>query len=102
MATALGVAYDVLLTVGVVLLGAGFFWSYLPRLRASLRKSGGARGSMPAGREARAHLAAAAGWVVFGVFWFLHVGEYAEQEDVLNAPGAAAGGHHVPIGRAHR
>lgn len=67
MATGLGLAYDVLLTVGVVLLGIGFFW-----------------------KDRRAHIARAAGWAVFGAFWFIHVPEYANQEDALNALGAAA------------
>jgi len=67
MATGLGLAYDVLLTAGVVLLGVGFFW-----------------------KDRRAHLSRAAGWVVFGVFWFLHVPDYANQDDPLNALGAAA------------
>src|SRR6266511_2599476 len=66
MATALSIAYDVLLTAGVVLPGVGFFW-----------------------KDRRAHLARAAGWTVFGVFWFLHVPEYADQQDALNALGAA-------------
>src|SRR2546428_11592520 len=65
MATALSIAYDVLLTAGVVLLGAGFFW-----------------------KDRRSHLIRAAGWSGFGVFWFLHVPDYADQQDVLNAPGA--------------
>jgi len=65
MATGLGLAYDVLLTAGVVLLGVGFFW-----------------------KDRRAHLSRAAGWVVFGVFWFLHVPDYANQDDPLNALGA--------------
>ncbi len=67
MATALSIAYDTLLTVGVVLLGIGFFW-----------------------KDKRAHLARAAGWAVFGGFWFLHFPDYADQEDALNALGAAA------------
>ena len=67
MATALSIAYDVLLTAGVVLLGVGFFW-----------------------KDARAHVVRAAGWAVFGGFWFLHVPDYADQEDALNALGAAA------------
>ncbi|TLZ60234.1 MAG: archaeosortase A [Methanobacteriota archaeon] len=66
MATALSIAYDVLLTAGVLLLGIGFFW-----------------------KDVRAHLVRAAGWSVFGVFWFLHVADYADQEDALNALGAA-------------
>src|SRR2546426_2187304 len=65
MATALSIAYDVLLTAGVVLLGGGFFW-----------------------KDGRSHLIRAAGWSVFGVFWFLHVPDYADQQDVLNALGA--------------
>src|SRR3989454_5812321 len=66
MTTALGIAYDVLLTAGVVLLGIGFFW-----------------------KDVRAHLVRAAGWSVFGVFWFLHVADYVDQEDALNALRAA-------------
>ncbi len=89
MDTAVGVAYDILLTAGVVLLGAGFFWSDLPDLRGLRRRRGAGGGSPSRGRDARGHVAAAAGWIVFGVFWFLHVGEYADQQDVLNALGAA-------------
>src|SRR5437773_5040778 len=67
MATALSIAYDTLLTAGIVLVGIGFFW-----------------------KDKRAHVVRAAGWAVFGVFWFLHVADYADQEDALNALGAAA------------
>src|SRR2546426_606827 len=66
MSSALSVAYDVFLTAGVALLGFGFFW-----------------------KDRRAHLARATGWSVFGLFWFLHVPDYAIQEDALNALGAA-------------
>ena len=66
MATSLGIGYDVSLTLGVVLLGIGFFW-----------------------KDRRFHLARALGWSVFGVFWFLHVPAYADQQDALNALGAA-------------
>src|SRR2546428_3278369 len=67
MATALSIAYDVLLTAGVALLGMGFFW-----------------------KDRRSHLVRAAGWSIFGVFWFLHVPDYADEQDALNALGAAA------------
>jgi len=67
MATALSIAYDVLLTAGVALLGIGFFW-----------------------KDRRSHLVRAAGWSIFGVFWFLHVPDYADEQDALNALGAAA------------
>ena len=66
MATPLSIAYDVLLSAGIVLLGLGFFW-----------------------KDSRAHILRAAGWSVFGLFWFLHVPDYANQEDALNALGAA-------------
>src|SRR5437867_6605225 len=65
MATSLGIGYDVSLTLGIVLLGIGFFW-----------------------KDRRSHLVRALGWSVFGVFWFLHVPDYADQQDVLNALGA--------------
>src|SRR2546425_10163122 len=66
MATSLGIGYDVSLTLCVVLLGIGFFW-----------------------KDRRSHLVRALGWSVFGVFWFLHVPAYADQQDALNALGAA-------------
>src|SRR2546422_4234518 len=66
MATALGTAYDVSMAFGVLLLGIGFFW-----------------------KDRRSHLARALGWSIFGVFWFLHVPDYVNQEDALNALGAA-------------
>ena len=66
MATALGTAYDVSMALGVLLLGIGFFW-----------------------KDRRSHLARALGWSIFGVFWFLHVPVYVDQEDALNALGAA-------------
>src|SRR2546425_2197107 len=66
MSSALSVAYDVFLTAGVALLGFGFFW-----------------------KDRRAHLARATGWSVFGLFWFLHVPDYALQEEALIALGAA-------------
>ena len=90
MATAPGIAYDVLLAAGVFLLGLGFFWSHFRDLGRFLRPKGSApRGLRVFQREELGHVARAAGWVVFGVFWFLHVAEYAEQEDVLNSLGAA-------------
>src|SRR3989454_827957 len=66
MATALSIAYDVLLTAGVALLGIGFFW-----------------------KDRRSHLVRAAGWSIFGVFWFLHVPDYADEQDALNALGGS-------------
>ncbi len=91
MADPLSIAYDVLLAAGVALLGFGFFWSHLADLEAYLRKRGrsGARWLSRFRNGGGAHVSLASGWVVFGVFWFLHVWDYANQEDVLNALGAA-------------
>lgn len=91
MADPLSIAYDVLLAAGVALLGIGFFWSHLADLEAHLRKKGrsSARWLSRFRNGGGAHVSLASGWVVFGLFWFLHVWDYANQEDLLNALGAA-------------
>ncbi len=91
MADPVGIAYDVLLAAGVALLGLGVFWAHLTDLEAHLRTKGraSARWLSRFRRSEGSHVSFAAGWIVFGVFWFLHVWDYANQEDLLNALGAA-------------
>jgi len=59
-------ALDALLFAGIVLFGVGVFW-----------------------KDRRAHLARAAAWSLFGVFWFLQFPSYVEKDDPLNALGTA-------------
>src|SRR6266581_259195 len=60
-------ALDALLFGGIVLFGVGFFW-----------------------RDRGCHLARAAAWAAFGVFWFLQVPGFLDGADAVNALGAAA------------
>jgi len=60
-------ALDALLIGGIVLFGVGFFW-----------------------RDRGCHLARAAAWAAFGVFWFLQVPAFLDAADAVNALGAAA------------
>ncbi len=60
-------ALDALLFGGILLFGVGFLW-----------------------RDRRCHLARAAAWAAFGVFWFLQVPAFLESADAVNALGAAA------------
>ncbi|MFQ5910459.1 MAG: archaeosortase A [Thermoplasmata archaeon] len=53
---------DVLLFVSIALLGIGFFW-----------------------KSNLCHPIRAAGWTVFGMFWWLQIPEYVAQADVFNA-----------------
>src|SRR5437867_1623875 len=63
----LRLALDVLLFSGIVLFGIGFFW-----------------------KDGRCHLARAAAWTAFGVFWFLQVPAFLGLGDAVNSLGAAA------------
>lgn len=57
---------DGLLFVSIALLGIGFLW-----------------------KSIRCHLVRAAGWTVFGIFWWLQMPDYVEQLDVFNALASA-------------
>lgn len=57
---------DVLLFVSIVLLAVGFLW-----------------------KENRCHLMRAAGWSVFGIFWWLQIPDYIALTDVFNALASA-------------
>ncbi|HKZ23848.1 MAG TPA: archaeosortase A [Thermoplasmata archaeon] len=61
------VALDLLLFAGIVLFGIGAFW-----------------------KDRRVHLARAAAWALFGLFWFAQFPGYVEKGDPLNALGTAA------------
>ncbi|MCK4456388.1 MAG: archaeosortase A [Thermoplasmata archaeon] len=57
---------DVFLFVSIALLAAGFFW-----------------------KHNRCHLVRAAGWTVFGIFWWLQIPDYIAAVDVFNALASA-------------
>ncbi|HEV8595236.1 MAG TPA: archaeosortase A [Thermoplasmata archaeon] len=62
----MGLALDAILFTGLALFGIGAFW-----------------------RDRRCHLARAAGWALFGVFWFVQVPTFLNQGDPVNSLGAA-------------
>ena len=72
---------EVLFVLGMVLFGLGFLWNVRRMPRGAL--------AAVIFDDNHKHLFRAAGWVAFGLYWFALFPQYAAEDDLINALGAA-------------